>query len=142
MASTSLPPDPPHSANEFEMLTSFLDYYRGVMVRKVEGLDAEGLHRSPVESGTSLGGLTKHLGYVERSWFGERWGGLQLEFPWTKEDPDADFRLNVSDTSGSLIAFYQAECDRSREMVESDSDLDRVVDTSRNRIRFDGFWYT
>lgn len=115
------------------MLTSFLDYYRGVMVRKIEGLDAEGLRRSPVDSGTSLGGLLKHLGYVERQWFGESLGGLELAFPSTKGDPDADFRLDKSETAESLIAFYRAECERSRNMVADNPDLNRVVPASHNR---------
>jgi uncharacterized damage-inducible protein DinB len=114
------------------MLTSYLDYYRGVMVRKIEGLNAAGLRRSPVESGTSLGGLLKHLGYVERQWFGESLGGLELDFPW-KNDPDADFRLDTSETAESLIAFYQAECERSRNIVEDNPDLNRVVRASRDR---------
>ncbi|MGH8927712.1 MAG: DinB family protein [Acidimicrobiia bacterium] len=133
MPTTPLPPNPPHSATEFEMLTAFLDYYRGVMIRKIEGLDAEGLRRSPVKSGTSLGGLLKHLGYVERHWFSRSYGGLEMDFPWTEDDPDADFRLNEDDTAASLVAFYQAECERSREMVAANPDLDHVVPTTRDR---------
>lgn len=37
MTSNPPPPYPPYSATEFEMLASFLDYYRGVKVRKIEG---------------------------------------------------------------------------------------------------------
>jgi uncharacterized damage-inducible protein DinB len=114
------------------MLTSFLDYYRAVMARKIEGLDADGLRRSPVDSGTSLGGLLKHLGYVERQWFGESLGGLELDFPW-KSDPDADFHLDTGETAESLIAFYQAECERSRSIVEDNPDLNRVVRASHDR---------
>ncbi len=131
MSSTSLPSDPPYSATEFETLTSFLDWYRIVMIRKIEGLDAEGLRRSAVGSGTSLGGLVKHLAYVERHWFGTSYGGLELDYPWTDEDPDADFRLDAEETVESLIAFYQAECTRSRQIVASKPDLDHVVPASR-----------
>jgi len=133
MTSTPLPSYPPHSAAEFEMLTSFLDWYRLVMIRKIEGLDAEGLRRSPVASGTSLGGLVKHLAYVERHWFGSSYGGLTLDYPWTDEDPDADFRLDDNETVESLTTFYQAECKRSREMVAANPDLDHVVPTTRDR---------
>jgi uncharacterized damage-inducible protein DinB len=115
------------------MLTSFLDFYRGVMIRKIEGLDAGGLRRSPVDSGTSLGGLLKHLAYVERNWFAARFGGMDVDFPWTKEDPDADFRLDDTDDDQSLIDFYRAECQRSREIVMANPDLDRVVPASRGR---------
>ncbi|HSL25890.1 MAG TPA: DinB family protein [Acidimicrobiia bacterium] len=130
---TPLPPEPPHSAGEFETLTSFLDYYRGVMVRKIEGLDAEGLRRSVVASATSLGGLLKHLAYVERNWFAARYGGQDVTFPWTETDPDADFRLEDTDDDQSLIEFYLAECQRSREVMMADPDLDRVVPASRGR---------
>lgn len=116
------------------MLNSFLDWYRIVMIRKIEGLDAEGLRRSPVASGTSLGGLVKHLAYVERHWFGSTYGGLQLEYPWTDEDPDADFRLDESETVESLTAFYQDECTRSREIVAAKPDLDHVVPATRERM--------
>ena len=104
------------------------------MVRKIEGLDPAGLRLSPVASGTSLGGLVKHLGYVERQWFGSSYAGLDLEYPWTAEDPDADFRLEDADTVESLVAFYRAECARSREVVAADPDLDKVVPASRGRM--------
>lgn len=134
MTSTPLPAYPPHSAAEFEMLTSFLDWYRIVMIRKIEDLDAEGLRRSPVASGTSLGGLVKHLAYVERHWFGSSYGGLTLDYPWTDEDPDADFRLDEDETVASLTAFYKSECQRSRDTVAANPDLDHVVPASRGRM--------
>ena len=134
MSSTALPTFPPYSAAEFETLTAYLDWYRSVMVRKVEGLDAAGLRLSPVASGTSLGGLVKHLGYVERQWFGSSYAGLELEYPWSDEDPDADFRVEDGETAESLIAFYQGECTRSREVVAANPDLDHVVPASRGRM--------
>ena len=134
MNPTPLPAFPPYSATELETLNAYLDWYRTVMIRKIEGLDPEGLRRSPVASGTSLGGLVKHLAYVERHWFGSSFGGLSLEYPWTDEDPDADFRLDDADTVESLTAFYQAECQRSRDLVAADPDLDRVVPASRGRM--------
>ena len=133
MASTPVPSDPPYSAPELEMLTAFLDWYRNVMIRKVEGLDPEGLRRSPVDSGTSLGGLVKHLAYVERHWFGSTFGSLELGYPWTDEDPDADFRLADDETVESLTALYRSECSRARELVAAHPDLDRVVPASRGR---------
>ena len=134
MTSAPLPAYPSHSAPEFEMLTSYLDWYRAVVVRKIEGVDAAGLRRSPVSSGTSLGGLVKHLAYVERQWFGSSYGGLDLDYPWSEEDPDADFRLEEGDTAESLAAFYRDECARSREMVAARPDLDHVVPASRGRM--------
>ena len=115
------------------MLTSFLDYFRSVMIRKVEGVDDEKLRWSPVPSGTCLGGLIKHLAYVERYWFQSAWAGREVAFPWTDDDPDADFRLDPDDTADSLIDFYRQECDVSRQIAAA-SALDDTVTTPRGEI--------
>ena len=115
------------------MLTSFLDYFRSVMIRKVEGVDDEKLRWSPVPSGTCLGGLIKHLAYVERYWFQSVWAGREVAFPWTDDDPDADFHLDPDDTADSLIDFYRQECDVSRQIAAA-SALDDTVTTPRGEI--------
>lgn len=115
------------------MLLAFLDFYRGVMIRKVEGVDDAGLRMSPVASGTCLGGLLKHLGYVERSWFQSRWAGRDVSFPWSDNDPDAEFRLEDGDSAQSLIDFYRQECAISREVVATSS-LDDSVEGRRGEL--------
>lgn len=127
------PEDPPQHAPERETLLAFLDFYRSVMIRKVEGVDHEGLRMSPVPSGTCLGGLIKHLGYVERHWFQSTWAGRDVPFPWSQEDPDADFRVEAADTAESLIAFYREECAASREVVAA-SALDDTVEGRRGEL--------
>jgi uncharacterized damage-inducible protein DinB len=120
------PIHPPRSGPEDEMLHAFLDHFRAVMVRKVEGVDEEGLRWSPVDSGTCLGGLIKHLAYVERWWFQAVWRSDPVEFPWSEDDPDAEFRLDVHDTADSLIAFYRQECEISRRLTR-DADLEDTI---------------
>lgn len=115
------------------MLVSFLDYFRSVMIRKVEGLGPDQLRTSPVDSGTSLGGLLKHLAYVERWWFQAFLAGADVEFPWTEDDPDADFRFQDDDTADSLIAFYRQECSTSREIVAARS-LEDIVTGRRGDV--------
>lgn len=115
------------------MLSSFLDYFRSVMIRKIEGVDEEQLRWSPVQSGTCLGGLVKHLGYVERQWFQEVWGGREVVFPWSEDDPDAEFRVEPGDTAESLVEFYRQECAVSREIIAS-SALDESVETERGAL--------
>lgn len=115
------------------MLLAFLDYYRSVMIRKVEGVDDGGLRMSPVASGTSLGGLTKHLAYVERSWFQEFFASREVEYPWSDTDSDAEFRVEDEDTADGLIALYRQECEESRRIV-ADADLDRTVEGRRGEV--------
>lgn len=114
-------------ASERETLLSFLDFYRAVMIRKVEGLDYDGLRMSPVVSGTCLGGLMKHLADVERSWFQERWAGWPMENVRSEDDPEAEFRVQEDDTAESLIEAYRRHCETSREIVAGSSLDDTVV---------------
>jgi uncharacterized damage-inducible protein DinB len=120
-------PEPPLLGDETETLAGFLDYHRATLLWKLEGLDDEQLRRAMVPSGTSLLGLVKHLAYVERSWFQGVWAGQEVSFPWTKEDPDADWRIEPDETTGDVLALYDGECDRSREIVAAASSLDEAV---------------
>lgn len=85
------------AASEREQLETFLDYLRDAVVRKVSGLSEEDARRSPVPSGTSLGGLIKHLRWVELGAFAEQIGQIPAAElptpPWTDADPEADLRL-------------------------------------------------
>lgn len=121
-----LAPEPPTVAGERDTLLAFLDYYRSVVVRKVDGLDHEGLTMSPVESGTCLGGLIKHLAYVERRWFQARWAGLAVLFPPREEE----FRVGEGEGADDLIEFYRTECGQSRDVI-SRASLDETRTTPR-----------
>jgi uncharacterized damage-inducible protein DinB len=119
---------PPTTAGEFTTLTTFLDYFRAVVARKLEGVDHDGLRAHLVPSeGTTLGGIVVHLAHVERWWFQEVYGGRRLEYPWSDSDPDADFRVPDDATAESIVAFYRTCCEESRKAVEADPDLDRQV---------------
>jgi uncharacterized damage-inducible protein DinB len=116
-------PEPPHAGSEAETLSGFLDFQRATLLWKLEGLDDEQLRRAMVPSGTSLLGIVKHLAYVERSWFQRVWAGQEVSFPWTEEDPDADWRIEPDETTADVLALYDGECARSREIVAAASDL-------------------
>jgi hypothetical protein len=119
-----------YTADERTTLESFLDHYRTVVVAKVRGVDEDDARRRTVASLTTLGGLLRHLRRVEMSWFEHRLGQTPLdELPflrWILDDPDRDFLLQADDTVGSLIAEYQDQCERSRE-IASRFALDDVV---------------
>jgi uncharacterized damage-inducible protein DinB len=80
-----------------------------------------------VPSGTSLLGIVKHLAYVERGWFQRVWAGQEISVPWTEEDPDADWRIEPDETTQDVLALYEGECARSREIVAAAASLDEVV---------------
>lgn len=125
--------DPPHAADEKTTLLAYLDYQRATMLMKVAGLNDEQAKVSPVPSGTSLWGLLAHLTMVERWWFTAVVADAEeVSFPWSDDDPDADWRGPEGATLASLVADYEAECERSREVMR-DADLDTACSMRRAR---------
>jgi hypothetical protein len=106
-------------AGEREVLETFLDAYREEIKTKLRGLSEEDARRRLVPSVTTIGGMVKHLRWVEMGWFQRTLAAVPPgdlpPVPWSDEDPDADFRLADDDTVESVIAGYDAECARSRE---------------------------
>lgn len=106
--------DPPINGSELDTLSGFVDYLREAIVIKATGLDDEALRRPMTPSDVSLLGIVKHLAYVERWWFAHVFAGLEVEFPWTDDDPDADWRIEPGDKTAVILDVYRTECDRSR----------------------------
>jgi uncharacterized damage-inducible protein DinB len=127
-------PEPPSTGGEREMLAGFLDFHRATLLWKLEGLDDEQLRRAMVPSGTSLLGMVKHLAYVERWWFQQVWAGQEVTYPWTDEDPDADWRVEPNETTAEVLALYNGECHRSREIVVAASSLDEIAKHPRREL--------
>lgn len=101
--------DPPISGSEKEVLLGFADFLRQTILLKLDGLDDEQVRRAHQPSGLTLLGITKHLAYVERSWFQNTFLGEDVEFPWTEEDPDADWRIEPDETTEDIVTLYRRE---------------------------------
>ncbi|GAB2893540.1 DinB family protein [Neomicrococcus lactis] len=128
---TDLPPDPNVGSGERQMLTEFLDYYRAVIRRKVEGVSDEALKQSISPSTMTLGGLLKHLAFVEDYWFSFRLLGQEPSEPWRSapwdDDPDWDWSSAATDTGAEIMALYDESVDASRKVQLDTSDLDAQV---------------
>jgi len=132
-----LRPEPPLAGTEKEMLVGFLDFLRATILWKADGLSDEELRRPHEPSGLTLLGLIKHLAYVERSWFQRRFLGDDVEVPWTKEDPDADWRIEPGETTQAIRDLYQQEIDIANRVI-AEHNLDapaRNVDPSREGLQ-------
>ena len=123
-----------HTADERQMLSDLLDWYRGAVVRKLHGISLATLRTSPVGSGTTIAGLVKHLALVEDSWFDDRFAGSAEPEPWASApfdaDPDWEFHSAVEDSIEALIALYDVSCARSRRAAEGHGLDDRAVNAS------------
>jgi uncharacterized damage-inducible protein DinB len=113
----SAAPDPPSGLDEKATLSAFLDWYRDVVVRKVEDLDREPATRRLVPSNSNLLGILKHLAFVERGWFQRRFMGSDVFRVPAAERGDREFMIETGETVAGVVAFYQAECEQSRRIV-------------------------
>jgi len=102
------------TASEREVLESFLDFHRGVVVRKVADLATSSAQTGLVPSQTTLAGLLRHLAVTEREWFQQVLSGRPARQGEAPEDPDTSWVVGEDDTVADLIAAYEQECQQSR----------------------------
>jgi len=96
-----------------EQLSGSLNWFRGIVVNKLRGLDVEAATRHRLPSGVTLLGIAKHLTLVEEEWFETVLSGVEKP-AW---GPDEGFGVTVDDTVETVIAAYEAQCERSRAIV-------------------------
>jgi Protein of unknown function (DUF664) len=118
---------PPEDAQEKETLAGLLDFLRATVVNKVAGLSDEQARTASVHPSTlTPAGVVKHLAGVERFWFSIDFAGLDVAWPWSDDDPHGAFQLDDGERLVDVVAAYQAECRRSREIVAGASPEDRA----------------
>jgi uncharacterized damage-inducible protein DinB len=114
-------PEPPLAGDEAATLLGYLDYHRATLAWKCSGLDAVGLAATVGPSPMTLGGLLKHMAYVEQQWFTQRLHGLDPEPPWDtvdwSADPDWEWHSAADDTPEQLRALWEDAVARSRSLV-------------------------
>jgi uncharacterized damage-inducible protein DinB len=114
-------PEPPIAADETATLLGFLDYQRATLAWKCGGVDAAGMRATVGVSTMTLGGLLKHMAYVENSWFSRSLHGRDPEPPWHavdwNADPDWEWHTAADDAPDELLALWRSACERSRELV-------------------------
>jgi len=112
--------------DERETLEGFLDWYRAVVERKVDGLTPDDAKRVMTPTGMSPLGVLNHLGWVERGWFRETFAGEDVEAIDTDGDNSAEFVISSDDTVESVIAFYRSEVKQSRRVSSDALSLDAL----------------
>jgi uncharacterized damage-inducible protein DinB len=114
-------PEPPPNADETDTLLGFLEYQRATLAWKCAGLDDTGLSVTVAASSMTLGGMLKHLAYVEDLWFSRSLHGRDPWPPWDtvdwKADQDWDWHSAAEDTPEQLLTLWQDAVARSRSLV-------------------------
>ncbi|WP_256839006.1 DinB family protein [Ornithinimicrobium faecis] len=129
--SSSTPPTqrvaPPEQGDEAAQLRGYVDFLRDSLRMKAEGLTAEQLHTRHEPSALTLGGLLKHLAFVEHWWFSCVLHGRDFAEPWASVDWDADedwdYNSAAADTPAELFALFDAT------IAESDRITDEALAT-------------
>lgn len=110
---------PTETGDEPDSLIEMLDFLRATVVTKAHGIDDEVARtRFVPASELTIASVVKHLTGVERFWFSIDFANLDVEHPWTDDDPHGNFRLDADETLEQLVHGYIAECDRSRAAIE------------------------
>ena len=139
--------DPPAVADEVTMLRGFLDHFRSTLRLQAAGLDAQQLATRLEPSTMTLGGMLKHLTYVEQWWFeivllGRDQRGFWADVDWDA-DQDWDWNSAVHDSPEELDAMLAeqiAVSDAALDEALADGGLDRLAERARRGSRVSLRW--
>ena len=108
--------EPPLDADEVETLLFTLDRSRAQFAWKVSGLGAEALRRPFPPSAMTLGGLIKHLTFVEDDFAHVRLRGQHPPMRWRPMMADGDwpFTSAANDDPAELYAHWTEAVERAR----------------------------
>jgi uncharacterized damage-inducible protein DinB len=106
------------------LLLDYLDFFRGVVSEKLEGLSDADLTGSIVPSGWTPSGLVLHLVNVERRWL--VWGflGEPVDDPWRDDAQDGGW-ITLEVPVAHLRALLDEAAESTRAIVEA-HELDEV----------------
>jgi hypothetical protein len=109
----------PSAGDEVENLLGALDRIRGTFLWKCSGLDADALRTTFGPSRMTLGGLLRHLTFVEQIKFTYTLRGADPGAPWNEEhdEPDWEWTTAADHTPEELVGAWRAAVDRSQRAV-------------------------
>lgn len=129
-------------ADEVATLRGFLDYFRATLLRQVDDLTDGELATRLAPSTMTLGGMLKHLAYVEHWWFREVLAGAEPRPPWKHVDweaePDWDWHSARTQTGDALVRLLLdsiEESDRRLDEALATGGLDQLAARARHGRR-------
>lgn len=96
------------------LLLGYLDFYRSVIARKLDGLTEAQLRGSRLPSGWTPLELLNHLVHMEARWVRWDFAAEQLPDPWGDQDGSGRWQVGPEDTAAELLAAMDAGGARTR----------------------------
>lgn len=127
-------PEPTDAASTHtEVIVRYLDYFRGQVSSKVQGISADEQRASRVPSGWTPVELLKHLTYVEHRWL--EWGfeGASVADPWA-DSRDGHWFVDDTESLDDLLTAFRAQARRSNAVIDSHD----LQDVGQPGPRWDG----
>jgi len=128
---------PPVAGDEVATLLGSLERQRRTFAWKCGGLDADGLRATVGASTMTLGGLLKHVAFVEEIYFTLRLAGRAPMAPFATVDwdsePDWEWRTAADDSPEELMRLWTTAVERSRAAVDAalpEGGLDQLMPNS------------
>lgn len=123
--------EPGRATTERDNLVAFLEYFRSVLVRKAVGLDSIQLAATLGPSTLTIGGLVKHMAFVEDHWFHSVLLGNDYPEPWASVDwdasPDWEFDTASNDLPVELLSQFRASVARSDAAITSVGNVESIA---------------
>ena len=142
MTAGVFPWEPPLAGTELEHLVGALDRLRTTFRWKADDLDAAGLRTRIGASSLTLGGLLKHLAFVEDFQSTVKLSGQAPGEPWNGVDWDAEpewpFTSAADDSPDELYALWESAVERARARLGAamaDGGLDQLIHVSDDEGR-------
>jgi uncharacterized damage-inducible protein DinB len=114
-------PEPPTAAGELETLLGYLDWQRATLGWKTRGVDRAGLALRVARSTMTLGGILKHMAWVEDHWFSYFLHDRPRCEPWASIDwsstPDWEWTSAAADSVDVLRSTWTGAVDASRASI-------------------------
>ena len=121
-----------HHGDERTTLLGLLQRQRDLVAWKLKGASDQVLYSVATPSGMTLPGLVRHLTNVERSWLRDVFAGQHDgRYDWTKDDPEAEWRVPAGATMAGLLTEYVEESRRCDAVVTASPSLD-IASASRD----------
>jgi uncharacterized damage-inducible protein DinB len=116
-----------------DIFLAYLDYFRSVIVSKLQGLSEDQLRTSVLPSGWTVLELAKHLTYVERRWLVWGFEGQPVTEPWG-DSRDGRWYVSAEENPVEVVRALEGQGEVSRSVVRAH----QLSDVGKPGERWDG----